>query len=395
MNLDIMGCCVSIHIMKSLILLTALLAGCSMTAYAKVDKPEGYPKGIKCSQNLFYSGMKKGVAGYRIPAIVTAKNGTLVAAIDERVPHLADLIASNDINIAVRLSTNGGKSWSKPKIAVDFPKGQSASDPSMIVDGKTGHIFLFYNYMDLEKAKGVFCLQYVVSKDNGKNWSKPVDITSQIAKPEWEKDFKFITSGRGIYTSDGKLLHTMVNLKHGLHLFGSDDHGKTWYLIDKAIRPADESKVVELSDGRWMINSRVNSSQKKRHVHISDDQGKTWQSHADAQLPDPSCNGSIIRYSSQKDGADKDRLIFSNANSTSGRKNLTVRISYDEGETWSDGKVIYPGGSAYSSLTVLKNGDIAVFFERDNYKSNEVVVFSLEWLTDGKDSIKPKSDSKK
>jgi len=61
-------------------------------------------------------------------------------------------------------------------------------------------------------------------------------LTSQITKSEWHNDFKFITSGRGIKTSSGKLIHTLVNLENGLHLFGSDDHGESWYLIDVPIK---------------------------------------------------------------------------------------------------------------------------------------------------------------
>ena len=65
---------------------------------------------------------------------------------------------------------------------------------------------------------------------------------------------------------------------------------------------------------------------------------------------------------------------------------MTVRVSYDEGLTWTEGKTIYPGASAYSSLTVLKNGDIGLFFEKDEYQENAFVSFSLQWLTDYKDS---------
>ena len=340
--------------------------------------------GVIASTNIFNSTEDDGVSCYRIPAIVTAENGDLIAAIDERVLNCGDLNACEDINIVIRRSKDNGETWGEIETVVDFPLGKSASDPSMIVDGKTGDIFMFYNFMDLKKELGIYYFHVVVSHNNGKTWSEPIDITDQISKPEWKKDFKFITSGRGIYTSDGKILHTLVNLKNGLRVFGSDDHGKSWYVIDTPVKPADESKIVELSDGRWMINSRVNGHG-KRHIHISSDKGVSWKSHADLKLIDPSCNGSIIRYSLKSDGYDKDRLLFSNANSSRGRTNLTVRISYDEGETWSDGKVIFPGTSAYSSLTVLENGDIAVFFEKDGHKANEVTVFSLEWLTDGKD----------
>ena len=82
----------------------------------------------------------------------------------------------------------------------------------------------------------------------------------------------------------------------------------------------------------------------------------------------------------------KNRLLFSNAKMEKGRMNMTVRISYDEGESWTEGKCIYPGVSAYSSMTLLGNGDIGLFFEKDYYTENVFVSFSLEWLTDGEDS---------
>lgn len=372
--------------MKNVLFTLMMLLGLSLNSDAQQEDNAGYAEGIKSHHNLFDRSMKEGVAGYRIPAIITAKNGTVIAAIDERVPSLADLNRNKNINIAVRLSKDNGETWSEPTLAVDFPDGQSGSDPSLVVDGKTGDIFLFYNYMDLNKEPNVFYLHYVKSNDNGETWGEPVDITDQIAKEEWKKDFKFITSGRGVYTRNGKILHTLVNLKHGLHIFGSDDHGKSWYLIDTPIKPADESKIIELSNGNWMINSRVNSrTDKFRYIHISSNKGKTWKTLPDKKLVDPGCNGSIISYSCKRTGGDKNRLLFSNANSAKGRENLTVRVSYDDGKTWKYSKVIYSGPSAYSDLTVLPNGDIAVFFEKGGYKSNEVVIFSLEWLTDGKD----------
>lgn len=338
-------------------------------------------------QDLFNTSMNDNVKCYRIPAIVTAPNGDVIAAIDERVPGCGDLKWSKDINIIVRRSSDNGKTWSNIETVVNFPYGKSASDPSMIVDKVTNEIFLFYNYMDLDTEKDIYYLHVVKSADNGKTWSEPMDITSQIAKPEWHKDFKFITSGRGIQTRSGKLLHTMVNLNSGLHLFGSDDHGKTWYFIDTPIQLADESKVIELADGTLMINARVNGKG-MRYVHTSTDEGKTWTTKEAPELIDPGCNASIIRYTSIEDGYKKNRLLFSNAKSKKGRVNMTVRISYDEGKTWSEGKTIYEGPSAYSDLTVLENGDIGLFFEQDEYTKNPFVSFSLKWLTDGKDEYK-------
>ncbi len=335
---------------------------------------------------LFNTGMQEGVSCYRIPAIVTAPNGDLVATIDERVPSCGDLKWSKDINIVMRRSSDNGKTWTPIETVIDYPEGKSASDPSMIVDKMTDDIFLFYNFMNLDTEKDIYYLHVMKSSDNGKTWSKPEDITSQIAKPEWHNDFKFITSGRGIQTRTGKLLHCMVNLDSGMHLFGSDDHGKTWRLFNTPITPANESKVVELADGSWMVNARVNNKKGTRYVHISTDEGRTWVTKQETQLEDPECNASIIRYTLKEEGYKKNRLLFSNAKSVKGRVNMTVRISYDEGKTWSKGKTIYTGSSAYSSLTILKNGDIGLFFEKDDYKKNEFISFSLNWLTDGSDN---------
>jgi len=330
--------------------------------------------------NLFDAGDNDSVSCYRIPSLVTATNGDLIATIDERVPSCGDLKWSKDINIVIRRSEDNGHTWSDIETLVDYPFGQSASDPSMIVDVVTGEIFLFYNYMDLDNEKDVYYLHVMKSSDNGKTWTNPEDITTQITKDEWKQDFKFITSGRGIMTKSGKLLHCLVNLDHGMHLFGSDDHGKSWYLFGTSITPGNESKIVELNDGRWMINSRLNNPG-YRQVHISKDDGRSWDSREEKSLTDPGCNASIIRYTSAKTGISC--LLFSNANSADKRENMSVRVSYDEGQSWSDGKTIYSGPSAYSSLTILENGHIGLFFEIDDYKQNVFVSFSYDWLIQG------------
>ena len=370
---------------KKLFLFLGFLTLIYLLAGAQNENPQLAPDLLEV-HDLFNASGNQAISCYRIPALVTATNGDLLAAIDERVPSCQDLRGSSDINIVIRRSSDHGKSWSEIERVVDFPEGQSASDPSMIVDRQNGDIFLFYNYMNLQTEKDIYYLHVVKSTDYGKTWSLPEDITDQIAPPKWRKDFKFITSGRGIQTREGKLLHCMVNLDHGLHLFGSDDHGESWYLLDTPIKPGNESKVVELADGRWMVNSRANKKG-MRYVHISADEGQTWESRPEHELIDPGCNGSIIRYTSIEDGHSKNRLLFSNSKSKKGRVNMTVRISYDEGETWTEGKTIYSGSAAYSTLTILENGDIGLLFEKDYYTENLFVSFSLDWLTDGEDRI--------
>ena len=333
--------------------------------------------------NLFNTKNDTTLACYRIPSLVTATNGDLIAAIDMRVPSCADLKWNDDINIVIRRSMDNGDTWSEIETVIDYPIGQSASDPSMVVDRTTGIVFMFYNFMDLEKEKDVYYFKVVTSLDHGKSWSKPKDITSQITKPDWQNDFKFITSGSGIQTQSGKLLHTIVNLEKGLHVFCSDNHGKSWYLIDSPIKPADESKIAELTGDTLMITSRVNDAG-IRYKHFSFDQGVTWSTMPDSSLIDPGCNASILCFNPSSDNLDMNWILISNVRSKNKREDLTISLSFDNGRSWPISKTIYVGSAAYSSLCILKNGDFGLFFEANNYEDNFFVKFDLDWLMDGK-----------
>ncbi len=330
--------------------------------------------------NLFDKDSTPNVSCFRIPSLATAPNGDLIAAVDERVPSCGDLKWSKDINIVIRRSTDNGKTWLPIQTVVDYPFGQSASDPSMIVDKVTGEIFLFFNYMDLDKGKDIYFLRYTKSKDNGFTWSEPVDITAQITNKNWDKDFKFITSGRGMQTVSGKLVHTIVNLQKGLFVFESNDHGKNWQLIDLAIKPGDESQITEPVAGLWMINSRVNDGSGLRFIHTSTDEGETWNTYADSSLADPGCNAGLLHYSFLKNGDSTNLLIFSNAFSKKDRENMTISVSDDAGKTWIKHTTIFPGSAAYSSITQLSNGDIGLLFEKDDYGKIVFVSVSPKWL---------------
>lgn len=133
-----------------------------------------------------------------------------------------------------------------------------------------------------------------------------------------------------------------------------------------------------------MVNSRLVPG--KRFVHRSSDNGLTWKGSDELDLPDPQCNACILQYTSQRDGYSKDRLIFCNAASIKGRKNLAARISYDGGASWSEGRVIDPGASAYSEITVLRDGSFGVLYE-PGHSEIRFVRFTLEALTGGADKL--------
>ncbi len=339
----------------------AVAAAASLAAEAAVSPPA-----------VLWKAGDGGVKSYRIPALCAAPNGDLVAACDARRDNGGDLNVFQPINISVRRSSDDGKTWTEPADSWTWPwtgdDKWAGSDPSFVVDAQTKKIFLFYNvwhWEDTEKWDNNIYRFYVQeSSDNGRTWSKPRDISQDIAFPEWpfgkarsEGGFIFVSSGSGAQMRDGTLLHTLVHVGDGNALFGSDDHGKTWKPFGKPVRNGDECKVVELSDGSWMVNSRWRGG--GRQIHVSKDRGMTWESRYDAALADPQCNAQVMRCGKF--------LLFSNCKDPKRRARLHVRASLDDGKTWGEGVCVEPNGAAYSDMCVLPGGDIGVLYEGAGY----------------------------
>lgn len=318
-----------------------------------------------------------GIGVYRIPALCTAPNGDLVAACDARKNHGGDLNTCQPINISIRRSADNGKTWTAPVNSYGWTWSDeehwAGSDPSFIVDNEAKKIFLFYNVWESKGNHGVFQFWVQESSDNGKTWTKPRDISKDIAFDSWpfgkrqsQGGFIFISSGSGIQTKDGTLLHTLVHVGDGNALFGSPDHGKTWKSYGQPVKCGDECKVVELNNGSWMINSRWRGG--GRQIHVSKDKGMTWESRYDAALKDPQCNAQLMRAGKV--------LLFSNCNS-GGRNNLYLRASKDDGQTWNEGISICPGGSAYSDITITKDKCVGVLYEGAGYGTIDFVKVPL------------------
>src|SRR5204862_5881817 len=138
----------------------------------------------------------------------------------------------------------------------------------------------------------------------------------------------------GIQTRAGRLVIPCDNYVAGTkakqaHVIYSDDHGASWKLGGVLGPDCNECQVVELADGRLMLNMRSYRKSHRRLVALSNDGGLTWSDPADdAALVEPVCQASISRYP-----GDRSRILFSNPASMQ-REKMTVRLSYDEGRTW-------------------------------------------------------------
>ena len=338
---------------------------------------------------------------WRIPALVTAADNSLVAVVDKRGSSLGDL--PNTISIMSRRSTDNGKNWSEPVVVAQGGNGKTYGDPAVVLDKKTGNLIcMFVGDQGLWNATPYNRQGIYVSKstDNGVSWSEPVAITDQVYANHSGWYAGFAGSGHGLCLKDGRLMFVLAIRATSatgvpLHNYAiySDDGGDNWTLsTNAATTVGDEAKVVELEDGDILMSIR-NPSKGNRIFCKSTDRGQTWgKAYFETELKDPACNGDIIRYSySSDEGSEgKSRLLHSLPESTTTRENVTVYLSEDDGETWPIKKRLVDGYSAYSSLTVLPDGTIGALVEEGKWDSNlpgedgfQLVFyrFTMDWLT--------------
>lgn len=344
---------------------------------------------------LFVGGAS-GYASYRIPAVAVTNEGTVLAFCEGRKRGAGD---SGDIDMLLKRSEDNGKTWGEQQVIWD--DGQNVcGNPCPVVDKVTGEIFLLMTWNLGSDHEGAIIKQtskdtrrvYITSsKDDGRTWSKPTEITKTTKLAGWT----WYATGpcTGIQLTRGKNKGRLVvpcdhieaaTKKYYSHVIYSDDHGKTWKLGGST--PTDmvnECQAVELDDGKVMLNMRNYDRKKKtRAVSISEDGGMTWGAvYHDAALIEPICQASIVRYEENTKGT----LVFSNPANMSGRSNMTVRLSYDQGKTWAVSKVIHEGPAAYSSLAVLGDKAIGLFYERGEKWPYETITFSritMGWLID-------------
>lgn len=338
---------------------------------------------------------------WRIPALVTAADNSLVAVVDKRGSSLGDL--PNTISIMSRRSTDNGKNWSEPVVVAQGGNGKTYGDPAVVLDKKTGNLIcMFVGDQGLWNATPYNRQGIYVSKstDNGVSWSEPVAITDQVYANHSSWYAGFAGSGHGLCLKDGRLMFVLAIRATSatgvpLHNYAiySDDGGDNWTLSTNAATTAGgEAKVVELEDGDILMSIR-NPSKGNRIFCKSTDRGQTWgKAYFETELKDPACNGDIIRYSySTDEGSEgKSRLLHSLPESTTTRENVTIYLSEDDGETWPIKKRLVDGYSAYSSLTVLSDGTIGALVEEGKWDSNlpgedgfQLVFyrFTMDWLT--------------
>ena len=368
---------------------------------------------------VFVSGTE-GHKSYRIPAIIGLPNGDLLTFCEGRVHGSDDF---GDINIVLKRSTDKGKTWSALQTVVDADTLQ-AGNPAPVVDltdpaYSQGRIFLFYNTGnnhegEVRKGKGLREVWYKTSTDNGVTWSEPVNITTQTHRPKqpqvnpaynFPEDWRSYanTPGHAMQFGTGKYkgrIFVAANHSAGdpqpqfadyhAHGFYTADHGKTFHISETVNLPgSNESMATELSGNKLMMNSRNQKGDiRARIVSVSSDGGATWDTtYFDHTLPDPVNQGSILTIGKKgarlPAGQGKAIIAFCNAADTKSRDNLTLRISYDEGQTWKKNFVIAKSENdkkdfaAYSDIVSVTKKEIGILYEKDGY--SKIVFTMVKW----------------
>ncbi len=348
---------------------------------------------------------ENGYAGFRIPSICKLPNGTLLAFAEGRVANLGD---AGNVDLVMRRSTDGGKTW-EPMVVLGDDGSNFLGNSAPVVDEKTGTVTVLLAWKshdaheDQVRAgkKPPTQIWRIRSVDGGKTWTQPAPVES----------LKFLTTQRkwlwnlpspchGIQLQRGRHAGRFIvagnhsatggngNAYLGAHVLYSDDAGLTWNLgafdqapaggrQGKVVYP-NESTVAERADGSLLFHTRDHGGPApgNRGYAISKDAGKSFDP-AFQPLPGmvgPVCQGSLLAGLT---AGGKPVLLASLPGDPAQRKQLLIRISTDDGKTWRNGPVLYPGDAAYSDLVMTAPGKFLALAELDNYKRITILPFTL------------------
>lgn len=409
---------------ESVIGSTATFSDVEITIGGKSYAPEMEPVTQRIGIMLAFPGQKVGnqpegadrdCIAFRIPGIIKTKKGTLIGCFDARYTHEGDLCA--DIDVATVRSTDGGQTWTMPEVSLDAGPGggNGCGDPCILQD-KKGRIWMQALATHFARGRAINASgtgtapeqtgqwEMVYSDNDGKTWSKVMNVTEQVKKDEWT--LILAGPGNGICTSSGVIVFPAQIWQNGADpvcrstICYSKDGGKKWHMGEGVPAKTSECQVVELEDGSLMLNCRNEAYGGKRVVYVTKDLGQTWEPHVSDRktLNDPTCQASLVAVETKKYGR---LLLFSNP-WIHGRSNMSIRSSADDGVTWSDG-MLYDVRACmgYSCVAMTDPDHVGVIYETCHTQADRsergigFIRLPLETIVTGKEvAVKPASTGK-
>ncbi len=359
------------------------------------------------SQTLFEGSNAK----YRIPAIVQCKSGKVIAFTDHRYQG-SDVGWGNRLDIVMKASKNGGKTWSSPEQMVAQGGGDANNfdcahgDAAVCVDRETGEILLMcasggVSYWHSKREDPLKMGRYY-SKDEGKTWQGE-EVTEAVYGLMPDVPAAFFTSGRICQSRRIKVgthyrVYAVLATRAGNRALYSDDFGRNWKLLgDNASAAApkgDEAKVEEMPDGKVVLSSRI-SSGRLFNVFSYDNEETAAGKWSESVLSSSenkgvaasknACNGELLLVKAKKNGKKTNLLLQS---VPLGPERTHVAIYYKElnaasdwstpeavAKNWGGCYLVTDTTSAYSTMIQSKKGDILFLLEENAQDDHYDITF--------------------
>ncbi|MFE0377991.1 exo-alpha-sialidase [Streptomyces inhibens] len=346
-----------------------------------------------------YRAGTEGYTSFRIPAVVRARSGAVLAFAEGRVSSAAD---SGDIDLVLKRSMDGGRTWGPLQIVARNGTGTAGNPAPVVLAGGRVLLLQVHNAADATEdrirrgrvppADGRRVrLQH--SDDDGASWSPPREITDQAKLPQWR--WYATGPGHALRLRHGPYAgRLIVPANHstpptapedtgaeprynGGHALLSDDDGANWRIgyrdsgTDPAVAP-NETTAAELPDGSVYLNARNEAAAAWRRVDaVSTDGGEHLLRpfRPQAGLAGPACQGSALHL------GDRDALLFSGPAHPAARALMTLRTSRDAGLTWRHAHTVAGLPAAYSDLVRLDRGSVGLLYETGDFSAYSTITF--------------------
>jgi hypothetical protein len=225
------------------------------------------------------------------PGLTKLADGTLVAAYREGAGHIGQ-----DGRLLVTESTDSGRTWSTPRVAVDSDYDER--DPKLMVT-RSGVILMSYFVTDWTEP-GPYTIRgthVVRSLDGGRTWSEPIKVGSAMdcgcGVPGYYYAGLNASHGEAVELPDGDLLLPLYgSLPDGTSqatVVRSTDGGLTWPKESEVLLGRDsafayqEPTLTPLKSGELIVLLRTSIN--IAYLSRSKDFGRTWTAPERTGIP--------------------------------------------------------------------------------------------------------------
>ncbi|MCC6356628.1 MAG: exo-alpha-sialidase, partial [Verrucomicrobiae bacterium] len=151
-----------------------MIACIAPTGGAPPEKQTSQPASLFETTTVF-SATPKNKPNYRIPALIRAPSGDLLAFAEKRNDGPGDI---GDHDIVIKRSRDKGRTWGAEQLVFD-DGARPCTDITVGRDRTTGKLWLFFL-----RDKKQFA--HFTSADDGATWHGPTSIHAQVTMPKWD-----------------------------------------------------------------------------------------------------------------------------------------------------------------------------------------------------------------